>query len=172
MSFHVMLRYIRVAKPSRNCAFICMPWHRIIWYCGRNPSNNMNVRIWLCMYIMFYYCSHDLFIYSFVRSFIHSFHLVTRVHVKGHNEYVIHDIITRRCGCMLHLYICSSVTVGVKGKESQQRVIMTLWLKRPGEILITPDILQNCWVAWGCMGCLWCWGIMCSAVLIQYWHSQ
>ena len=60
-------------------------------------------------------------------------------------------------------YICvtvsiplSSVTVGVKGKESQQRVIMTLWLQRLGEILITPDILQNYWDAWGCMGCLWC----------------
>ena len=65
----------------------------------------------------------------------------------------------------MYLYMCSSVTVGVKGKESQQRVIMTLWLQRLGEILITPDILQNCWVAWGCMGCLWCWGTLGAGFL-------
>jgi len=71
----------------------------------------------------------------------------------------------------MYLYMCSSVTVGVKGKESQQRVIMTLWLQRLGEILITPDILQNCWVAWGCMRCLWCWVTPYDLELDSYYYG-
>ena len=44
----------------------------------------------------------------------------------------------------------------------------------PLAFLITPDILQNCWVAWGCMGCvccMWCWGTPYDLELDSYYYG-